>query len=709
MALFSASTAHSKLPPLRVAMAGNPNSGKSTLFNLLTGLRQKTGNFPGVTVDLHSGNCKLENGTSIELIDLPGTYSLFPKSIDEQVSADVLCHKTHRFHPQVTLVVADSSNLKRSLYLCTQLIDVGMPIVLVLNMIDVAQSRKIVIEEQILSIALDVPVIAVNSKKGTGLKELKKLLEKPVAASQKRFITVSEISTINWESIQQSLGLKTAFTALVFAVNNAVLSKSEKEQLNQFLATEKPDLLQLQTSESVLRFKLISGIITSALSYETREAHPLTQKLDHYFTHKIWGFVIFLFVLFCIFQFIFTFSALPMEWIENGFIGLSEFVSNLMPAGMLNDVVTKGILAGLSGVVVFVPQIAFLFAFIAILEDSGYMARVSFIMDKLMRKFGLNGKSIIPLISGAACAVPAIMGARTISNTKERLITILVTPLMSCSARLPVYTLLIALAVPSKIYFGFLNLQGIVLMALYLIGFLAAIGAAFVLKFMIKSKERSYFIMELPIYRLPQIKQVAMMIVDKVKVFLFEAGKIIVAVSILLWFMASFAPGNKMEEIEQKYATTAMHERFSETEIKTKVASEQLAASYAGITGKFIEPAIAPLGFDWKIGISLVTSFAAREVFVGTMATIYSVGDESDERSIRTKMQSEINPETLQPVYSTAVAFSLMLFYAFAMQCMSTIAIVYKETGGFKWPAIQFAFMSVLAYASSFIAYNLLK
>ena len=333
------------------------------------------------------------------------------------------------------------------------------------------------------------------------------------------------------------------------------------------------------------------------------------------------------------------------------------------------------------------------------------MARVSFIMDKMMRKFGLNGKSIIPLISGAACAVPAIMGARTISNKKERLITILVTPLMSCSARLPVYTLLIALVVPSKNLWGIINIQGLILMALYLIGFLAAIGAAFVLKFLIKSKEQSYFIMELPIYRLPQAKQVGMVIYDKVKVFLFEAGKIIIAISIILWLMASFAPGNRMKDIEQKYASSSL----AEVEKNNRIAAEQLEASYAGIAGKTIEPLIAPLGFDWKIGISLVTSFAAREVFVGTMATIYSVGDDADERSIRVKMKEEINPVTLQPVYSTAVAFSLMLFYAFAMQCMSTIAVVYRETKGYKWPIIQFVFMAALAYLSSFTVYQLLK
>jgi ferrous iron transport protein B len=692
----------------RIAMAGNPNSGKSTLFNILTGLRQKTGNFPGVTVDLHVGFSKLPNGKNIEIIDLPGTYSLFPKSIDEQVTAAVLCNDQHPNHPQLTLVVADSSNLKRSLYLCTQLIDIGMPVILVLNMIDVAVSKTIVIDKVKLSQSLGVPVVAVDSKEGTGIDLLKQQIVSHSLKGTKALLPLTEISNHNWNDLQKTLNCKTGFDAFVQYINHNLFFKTTIDsQLKAFFNTEEVNAVQLQTSESVSRFKLISEITNNCLTYKNREINPFTQKLDNIFTHKIWGFAIFLMVLFSIFQFIFTFSALPMEWIENSFAWFSNIVGNALPQGILNDVITKGILAGLSGVVVFIPQIAFLFAFIAILEDSGYMARVSFIMDKMMRKFGLNGKSIIPLISGAACAVPAIMGARTISNNKERLITILVTPLMSCSARLPVYTLLIALVVPSKNLWGIINMQGLILMALYLIGFIAAIGAAFVLKYLIKSKEQSYFIMELPIYRLPQAKQVGMVIYDKVKVFLFEAGKIIVAISIILWLMASFAPGNRMEEIEQKYASSTMP--LSEEDKNNKIAAEQLEASYAGMAGKAIEPFIAPLGFDWKIGISLVTSFAAREVFVGTMATIYSVGDEADERSIRVKMKEEMNPVTLQPVYSTAVAFSLMLFYAFAMQCMSTIAVVYRETGGIKWPLIQFLFMTTLAYLSSFTVYQILK
>lgn len=705
MGLFSS---QEKENYLRIAMAGNPNSGKSTLFNLLTGLRQKTGNFPGVTVDLHVGYTRLSNGKKVEIIDLPGTYSLFPKAADEQVTAEVLCNPAHSNHPQLTVLVADSSNLKRSLYLCSQLIDTGMPVILVLNMIDVAVKKSIAINQEKLSQLLGIPVIAVNSLEGSGIAALKQLIESYQQRNDHPLIPASEISAHNWLGLQQIISCLTPYDAFVTFINRRFLKDAaEQKIMEDFFAQQQVNEVQLQTNEAVVRFKKITDVIEQCVAYKQRNSYELTHKIDNIITHKIWGFVIFLAILFTIFQFIFSFSAIPMEWIEMGFANFSEWVAHTLPQGILNDVITGGILAGLSGVVVFIPQIAFLFAFIAILEDSGYMARVSFIMDRLMRRFGLNGKSIIPLISGAACAVPAIMGARTISNNKERLITILVTPLMSCSARLPVYTLLIALVVPNKNVGGLINLQGVVLMALYLIGFLAAIGAALVLKYLIKSREQSYFIMELPIYRMPQAKQVGMVIYDKVKVFLLEAGKIIIAISVILWLMASFAPGNRMQEIEQKYAS--MGNTISEQERSNKMAAEKLEASYAGIAGKLIEPAIAPLGFDWKIGISLVTSFAAREVFVGTMATIYSVGDQADERSIRQKMKEELNPTTLQPVYTTAVAFSLMLFYAFAMQCMSTIAVVYRETKGYKWPLVQFLFMTAMAWLSSFTAFHLLS
>jgi ferrous iron transport protein B len=397
-----------------------------------------------------------------------------------------------------------------------------------------------------------------------------------------------------------------------------------------------------------------------------------------------------------------------MAVIEDGFSMATAWLSERLPAGLFTDLLLNGVMAGLSGVVVFVPQIALLFAFIAILEDSGYMARVSFLMDRLLRPVGLNGRSIIPLISGVACAVPAIMGTRTIANWKERTITLLVTPLMSCSARLPVYTLLISLMIPpGKMVWGVLSMQGLLLMALYMLGFVAALGAALVLKLILKTREKSYFIMELPLYRAPRWRNVGLTIIEKVKVFLHDAGKVILAIAIVLWALSRFGPSERRQNLEQQMAAELRAHPTDSLSIVGQYESLRLETSYAGILGKAIEPAIRPLGFDWKMGISLITSFAAREVFVGTMATLYSVGDAEDTRSIREKMQEARNPVTLKPVYSPAVCFSLILFYAFALQCMSTLAVVKRETGSWKWPLVQFLGMGALAWLASFCCFQL--
>jgi ferrous iron transport protein B len=427
----------------------------------------------------------------------------------------------------------------------------------------------------------------------------------------------------------------------------------------------------------------------------------LTQKLDTFFTHKVFGFAFFFLVLFVIFQFIFYVAEYPMTWIEEGFAYLMNTVAVSLPKGQLSDLLVNGVLAGISGIVVFVPQIALLFFFIAILEDTGYMARASFILDKVMRKFGLNGKSVIPMISSVACAVPSIMSTRTITNWKDRMITILVTPLISCSARLPVYTLLISMMFAKDKSIGILNYQGVVLMGMYLLGFGAALLAALILKYVLKTTEKSYFIMELPVYRKPQWQTVAMLVFDKVKVFLFDAGKIILAISIVLWFLTSHAPGDAFEKLESNAVAT----NLSEADLN----AQKLEASYAGILGKKMEPVIKPLGFDWKIGIALITSFAAREVFVGTMATIYSSGDSENTETLREKLIAEKNFETQLPAYSSAVCWSLMIFYVFAMQCMSTLATTYRETKHWKWPAIQLVFMTGLAYLSSLVIYNVLS
>ncbi len=676
-----------------IALVGNPNSGKSTLFNSLTGLNQKTGNFPGVTVDKKSGFFRITKGesfTSYRVIDLPGTYSLYPKSLDEKVTSEVLFDTKGIDFPDLIIAVADSTNLKRNLLLISQLIDLQLPVVLVLNMADEALKNGVIINAEKLSEQLGIPVVQVNSRKNEGIDQLKEKIasvQKPV----KKFINVKELSSDFSGSTSYSDHIKMQ----IDAENNKEIEKR---------------ILKIEARDTLLRYDKIKEIVTACVKYEGKaKVIERSDKIDKVITHPVFGLLIFLGVLFIVFQSIFFIAEYPMTWIEDLFAWMGSSVSRILPEGFLNDLLVKGILAGLSGVVVFVPQIALLFGFISLLEDSGYMARVSFMMDKLMRQVGLNGRSVIPLISGVACAVPAIMGTRTISNAKERIITIMITPLMSCSARLPVYTLLISLLVPDSEGDGFFNKKGLYLFIMYMLGFVIALLVALVMKFILKAKERSFFIMELPIYRLPQIRTVGITMYNKVKVFLFDAGKIIIAVSIVLWLLSSYGPGDTFRNIETKYSEQLKTvDDTGKKEVEALIASEKLEASYVGWIGRKIEPAIRPLGFDWKIGISLITSLAAREVFVGTMATIYS-GDEENTMKIRDKMKLEINPDTGKKRYDEAVCWSLMIFYAFAMQCMSTLAVTYRETKSYKWAFIQFAYMSILAYVGSWVTYSLLS
>lgn len=642
---------------IKVALAGNPNSGKSTLFNVLTGLNQRTGNFPGVTVEKKTGSVlweKEEKKYEIEFIDLPGSYSLFPSSLDEEVAAEVLHHSNNVLYPDLTIIVLDATNLKRSMLMASQIIDLGRPTIIVLNMIDLLAKEGTVVDVKKMQVMLGVPVLMLNAIKKNGINELKEtILSFPLAPHNKFIDSNGEVNSVN---------------------------------------------------DNLKRFEKINTILESCIRKQpSKLVTSLTEKLDNLFTHRIWGYVTFLFVLLLVFQSVFYLARFPMDWLEALFQYLTQWGNESLPKGVFTSLLINGILAGLGGVVVFIPQIALLFGFIAVLEDTGYMARISFIMDKIMRKFGLNGRSIIPLISGVACAVPAIMGTRTISNWKERMITILVTPLMSCSARLPVYTLLISFVIPQNYSNGFFSLHGFVLLALYLIGFFAAILTALLLKYILKSKEKSYFMMELPVYRTPRFNSVLLVMFSKVKVFVLDAGKIIVAISVVLWVLSSYAPNNAFEKIEDQANQLNLNEQEKQYYIK----ANQLEASYAGIMGRAIEPAIAPLGFDWKVGIALITSFAAREVFVGTMATIYSVGNEDDTRKLHDKMRSDIDPQAGKPVFSMAVALSLIIFYVFAMQCMSTLAVVYRETGAWKWPIIQFVYMSALAYFSALIVFRI--
>lgn len=701
---------------INIALIGNPNTGKSSLFNALTGLNQKVGNFPGVTVDKLVGFYKIDEEHSARIIDLPGTYSLYPRSADEQIALQVLGSPANPDYPQVIVVVVDATNLKRNLLLFSQILDLGIPCVLAVNMIDQAREQNLQIDIDGLADSIGIPVIAISARNNEGIVALKNAIEKQI--NEKVIVgsgtDIKQYAPELIDEIRKVFEVQNDYIAFELAHHYHELAHLTEEKKNTLKALGEKynfNANKAQAQETIARFNHINELLFDNVYKPfdpVKESN--SNKIDKWLTHRVGGLIIFFLVLFVVFQSIFTWSSYPMDLIETGFIGLENILSGMIPDGVMKNLLIGGILPGLSGVLVFIPQIAILFLFIAILEDTGYMARVTFMMDRVMKKFGLNGKSVVPLMSGIACAVPAIMSARTIENWKDRLITIMVTPLMSCSARLPVYTLLISIVVPSEKVFGFLNLQGLVLMAMYLLGFLAAIFSAYVMKLIIKTKERSYFIMELPVYRMPRWSNIGITIFNKVKTFVTEAGKIILAVSIVLWFLASYAPGNAMQNIEAKYAKLESVDTLNKANLNRLMNSEKLEASYAGHLGKLIEPCIRPLGYDWKIGIALITSFAAREVFVGTIATIYSVESEDGELdTVREKLASAKNANTGEPTFTLAVSFSLMIFYAFAMQCMSTIAVVYRETKSWKWPAIQFVFMTVLAYVSALLVYQGLK
>lgn len=698
---------------LKIALVGNPNSGKSSLFNHLTGLNQKIGNFPGVTVDKKTGSCMLSATIKADIIDLPGTYSLYPKSLDEQVVLDFLNNTIDPSHPDLIIVTIDASNLKRNLLLFTQVIDLGFPVILALNMLDVAVKSGIKVNVEQLTKELKVPVIPINARNGAGIMNLKTAILQQTSQTHQPFLKATDLAPQVVKELKEKLKLSNDYLALLLAhqyrKNIQSLSVAQKSAIADVNKKYDFQSVVLQIQETTARYEIIETIIKKTvtnLNATTKE--KISYKIDRILTHPIYGYAIFFGVLFIIFQSIFAWASIPMNWIDGGIAQLNTTLKATLPVSKLTDLLTDGLIAGLGGVLLFIPQIAILFVFISILEESGYMSRVMFIMDKFMRKFGMNGRSIVPLISGVACAVPAIMATRSIDNWKNRLITIFVTPLMSCSARIPVFTILIALVVPEEKVLGILNLQGLTLMGLYFLGFAAAVITGAIMNLILKNKQKSYFIMELPSYKMPRWKNVGLTIIEKVKTFVFEAGKVIIAISIVLWVLASYGPGESMQQAEKETSKYANDHELSAKDANNLIASRKLEASYAGHFGKMIEPAIRPLGFDWKIGIALITSFAAREVFIGTMSTIYSVG--SDEpNTIREKMKSEINVSTGKPMYTKALAFSLLIFYVFAMQCMSTIAVVYRETKSWKWPLIQFVYMTLLAYAGSYFTYEFLK
>ena len=678
-------------------------------------MNQKIGNFPGITVDKKVGYCKLTPDQQAEITDLPGTYSLYPKSKDEAVVFQVLADKYNSSHPDLIVVVADATNLRRNLLLYSQVADLNLPVILALNMTDMATKEGIIIDVDKLSAKLGVQVVPISARSNKGLKELKQAIANVTSiATQEKGADMNVLAGAAIKEVKALVGTNNDYYALQLLHQHEHI-ESFTPQYEQFEAIERThhfESSKLQAAETIARYKHLSTILSGVIEDTgTAKKFVVSDRIDAILTNRFWGFFIFLFILLFVFNAIFSWAAYPMDLIEESFAWLTAVGHEHLPAGVLTDLMLDGVVAGLGGIVIFIPQIAILFAFISILEDTGYMARVTFMMDKIMRKFGLSGRSVVPMIGSLACAVPSIMSARTIESWKDRMITIMVAPLVSCSARLPVYTLLISLIIPQEKVFGVISLQALTLMGMYLISIVAAMVVAFVMKFIIKAKEKSYFIMELPVYRMPRWKNVLYTMYEKSKTFVFEAGKVIIAISIVLWVLASYGPSDKFQAIEKKYAQIESRQDSSRVStLERDKSAEKLENSYAGILGHTIEPVIRPLGFDWKIGIALITSFAAREAFVGTMATIYSVdGGADNEGTIRDKMRVAVDANTGLPLFTFATGFSLMLFYAFAMQCMSTVAVVYRETKSWKWPLIQTAYMTVMAYVASLIAYQILK
>jgi ferrous iron transport protein B len=697
---------------IKVALIGNPNTGKTSLFNQLTGLTQKVGNYPGVTVDKKQGTCRLSATQNAIITDLPGTYSINPTSVDESIVLKTLLKKDIKESPDVILVVADVENLKRNLLLFSQIKDLEIPTVLAINMVDQMTRKGISIDLTELKKELNTEVVLISARKNRGIDAIKEAIIKcHVAAKASPMCDNYKIDPAYFDKLKAINPSYTLYELWLMVTQKNFpegISKQEKEQLLSF-NRDVSRLRRYQHKETIYRYQEINKVLKKTYLVDKSKAKDVRARLDKIFTHKILGYFIFLLVLLLIFQAIFDWSSLPMDLIDTTFAQLSDFARGNLPSGVLSDLIVEGIIPGIGGVIIFIPQIAILFLFIAVLEETGYMSRVVFLMDKIMRRFGMNGKSIIPLISGTACAIPAIMATRTISSWKERLITILVVPFTTCSARLPVYAILISLIIPDTKIFGFYNLQAFTLLMLYALGFVTAILAAYILQNTLHIKSNSFFVVEMPNYKLPSIKNVLLDVLEKTKAFVLGAGKIILALSIVLWFLASNGP-ESYKNAEKNTIESTASKNLTADALLQKIAAARLENSYIGIMGKSIEPAIKPLGYDWKIGIALITSFAAREVFVGTLATIYSVGsDDENTTTIKEKMRSEVHPATGKKIFNFPAGMSLLVFYAFAMQCMATLAIVKRETKTWKWPLIQLFGMTGLAYVCSLIVFQILK
>ncbi len=699
-----------KVGNINIALIGNPNVGKTSVFNQLTGLNQQVGNYPGITVEKKVGVCKLASNLKATILDLPGTYSLNASSLDENVVIELLLNKNDKDYPDVAIVVTEVENLKRNLLLFTQIKDLEIPTILVINMADRMSYKGITLDIPYLEKMLKTKIALISSRKNEGIDDLKNLIVNYKNIPTEPCLNASEIDPLYFGNLRKAFPNQLLYKLwLVITQDVNFVNLDRKELPNPSFTKSKEDLKRLQHKETIKRYQFINEVLKEGQTVDVNSAKDLRSRLDRILMHKVYGYLIFFGILLLIFQSIFDWSSVPMDFIDGSFATLSTYAKTQLPPGILTDLIAEGIIPGLGGIIIFIPQIAFLFLFISVLEESGYMSRVVFLMDKIMRRFGLSGKSVVPLISGTACAIPAIMAARNIENWKERLITILVTPFTTCSARLPVYAILISLIIPNKRLFGVFNMQGLTLMTLYMLGFGMAIFSAYILNKILKIKSSSYFVVEMPGYKVPMFKNVAINVVEKTKSFVFGAGKIILALSVILWFLGSHGPDKTFHNADQ-IIEQQLKSKTITGEKEDLVASYKLENSYIGIVGKTIEPVIKPLGYDWKIGIAVVSSFAAREVFVGTLATIYSVGSHSDEETtIKNKMAAEVHPVTGAKIFNFATGVSLLLFYAFAMQCISTLAITKKETNTWKWPMVQLVFMSGFAYVVCLIAYQILR
>lgn len=688
---------------INVALIGNPNTGKTSVFNQLTGLNQKTGNYPGITVEKKQGTCRLPRGVKARILDLPGTYSLNASSLDENVVVELLLNKNDKDFPDVAVLVSDVENLKRNLLLFTQIKDLNIPTILVINMSDRMRRKGISIDVEKMEQLLHTKVALVSARKNEGIDQLKEYITNLKSLSTTPCVSIEQIDVDYFESLRRTFpkqSLYKLWLVITQDVNfaNVERQKMESEDVNHIRSAS--FLKRLQQKETIKRYQYINSVLKECYVKNINEATDFRSRIDRVLTHKVWGFVIFFVILLSIFQALFDWSSVPMDAIDATFAQLSDWAKTSLPSWMAPNLIAEGIIPGLGGIVIFVPQIAMLFLFISILEETGYMSRVVFITDRVMRRFGLSGKSVIPLISGTACAIPAIMATRNIENWKERLVTILVTPFTTCSARLPVYLILISLIIPDERFLG-ASMQGLVLMLFYLLGFAMALLAAFVLHKILPQKQTSYFVVEMPNYRIPLLKNIVLTIIEKTKSFVLEAGKVIMAISILLWVLASNGPSETFKNASKNIENSIS---IDSPDYNQKLNAYKLEHSYLGIVGKGIEPLIRPLGYDWKIGIAIVSSFAAREVFVGTLATIYNVGGDEEE-TIKNQMAAETYSDG-SPVFTLASGLSLMVFYAFAMQCMSTLAIVRKETNSWKWPAVQLIVMTIVAYLGALVTFQ---